>query len=499
MKMIRNILLFSLICINLNFVNAQNANGIQGTVVKKIVTVSSEQIPEGANIELLDYYSDDAVSGYWIKYNNKDTRIYEINLKKIKLLMPDNKEDLWKYIRLKSDYYSKKSATPLNNELRRDLEDETYSLINNLGTNYGFFEDEYVEDYIQSLLYKIHAITIGEERPGNLSVKVVKINTPNAFSCSNGTIIITTGLLSIIRNEDQLIAALAHEIAHFDLDHQVNNILKQNARQKKAEFWAGVATAAAAATEIYMASKNEYYIPGQLTMDMAYLSSNIAYEITDRLGQKYSQEQEIEADNAAKTCLKYLKCDTTALASILNKIYDYSVSVGDFYAISASGTHPAIFERIRILGGAKDEITTSKQYDKIISLAITQNAISEYQQMHLEASLNLVNRNINSGCPIEDDLILKSILLRKLYNNQESNLEALQLLSQAKTLNVLPNNYLYKQEGITLLRLNRNKEAVESFKTYLASLEKTNNKVAADVNKEEIEWVKKMISKTATP
>jgi len=388
-----------------------------------------------------------------------------------------------------------------NNELRKDLEDETLILLNKFERNYGFFEDEFIKDYLQSLLYKIHPITLSNERPGNLSIKVVNINTPNAFSCANGTIIITTGLLSTISNEDELVAVLAHEIAHFDLDHQVNNILKQVSRQKKAEFWAGVATAAAAATEIYVASQNEYYIPGQFTKDVAYLSTTIAYEIADRLGQKYSQEQEFEADIAAKTCLKYLKYDTTALVRVLLKIKDYTISIGDYYALSASGTHPALYDRIYKLGGLKisSTTTTSKKYDKIISFVNTQNAISEYQQMHLVASLKLVDRNIVAGVPIEDDLILKSILVRKLNDTQESNLEALQLLTQAKALNILPNNYLYKQEGLTLIRLNRNKDAVESFKTYLANLEKLNDKNPSSNIKEEIEWATKMIYKISMP
>lgn len=83
--------------------------------------------------------------------------------------------------------------------------------------------------------------------------------------------------------------------------------------------------------------------------------------------------------------------------------------------------------------------------------------------------------------------------LRLLYDTPEKNQEALDLLNNAKTLNVTPNNYLFKQEGLTLIRLGRPNDAGEAFKNYLKTLE-TGGEKSVYVT-DQIEWTKKMIFK----
>lgn len=118
----------------------------------------------------------------------------------------------------------------------------------------------------------------------------------------------------------------------------------------------------------------------------------------------------------------------------------------------------------------------------------------EYNLQHFQAALNLINRNIESGVAIENDYILKAMILRCLYNSPEKNQEAMNNILFAKTLNVLPNNYVYKQEGITFIRLGKMSDANLSFQTYLNSLEDTREK--SDYINKEIEWTKKMMFKS---
>lgn len=112
---------------------------------------------------------------------------------------------------------------------------------------------------LMTLIYKLYPETTHDERQGLKSVLVVNDISPNAFMCPNGTILITTGLLSTINSEEELIAALAHEVAHYVLDHSVININKDLQRHKTALFWAGFATVVAASADIYMTAKDEYY------------------------------------------------------------------------------------------------------------------------------------------------------------------------------------------------------------------------------------------------
>lgn len=89
--------------------------------------------------------------------------------------------------------------------------------------------------------------------------------------------------------------------------------------------------------------------------------------------------------------------------------------------------------------------------------------------------------------------MLKAMGIRLLYDTPEKNQEALDLINKAKSLNVVPINYLFKQEGITLIRLGKQKEASEAFEAYLKNLELENSK-SMDLL-EEIDWTKKMIYK----
>jgi tetratricopeptide (TPR) repeat protein len=145
------------------------------------------------------------------------------------------------------------------------------------------------------------------------------------------------------------------------------------------------------------------------------------------------------------------------------------------------------------MGQTEPNKLNSLKYDKNISFVNTYNSISEYDLLHPETTLYLTNRNIEAGVGTEDDYLIRAMALRILYDTPEKNQEALDLINKAKSLNIAPKYYIFKQEGLTLLRLGKNKEAVEAFKNYLNNLEleKTDNGYSSD----EIDWTKKMIFK----
>jgi Zn-dependent protease with chaperone function len=400
---------------------------------------------------------------------------------------------LWQIVRFGSDLDESINSKGYQYDLRKDLEDETFDMIQNIQKYYGFFEDEYLEDYVQRLLYQIHPITLDDGRPGNLSVKIIKSSSPNAFCTPSGLLFLTTGLFSTIRSEDELVGVLAHEVAHFVLDHQIVNINKAISRQKSVEFWTGVATAIAATVDAYLATKNEYYVPGNLTYSTAILSYSIANSINERIGTNYNHSQELEADNAATMVLECLHRETKALGAALSRIKEYCILNGDYLALSGSGTHPGLDDRINKIGKMDPSTLDILKYDRLISFLNTYNASSEFYLKHIETSIELASRNIEAGVGIEDDYLIKAMAIRQLNDTPEKNQEAIELIEKAKMLNIVPTNYTFKQEGITLLRLGRTKEAVQSFKTYLNNLEKITEKTG-NLGKE-IEWTRKMISK----
>jgi len=115
-----------------------------------------------------------------------------------------------------------------------------------------------------------------------------------------------------------------------------------------------------------------------------------------------------------------------------------------------------------------------------------------YCRIHLQ----LADRNIEAGVATEEDYLLKGITVRMLYDTPERNQEALDLIVKAKTLNVNPEYYpqIFKQEGITLLRLGKKQEAISPFQIYLQKLEAEKEKPQFVLD--EIAWTKKMIFET---
>lgn len=470
---------------------------ITGTANSRLTTQTGKYIDKGAAVQLISFSNQEPYpkGSYLIQSGDTKIKIPVNDGRKITWDVPKSHDEVWQTLRVISDFDNNYASRGLQYGLRQELEDETVSLMSYLDEYYGFFNDAYLEDYIQGILYSIHSPTLNDDRPGNLTVKIIQLAEPNAFCTPTGTIIITTGLLSTIKSEDELVGVLSHEVAHFVLDHQVININKAQQRQKRAEFWAGLATVIAATSEVYLAAKHEVYLEGNLTMATATFSSAVAAVINERIGTNYNHQQELEADTASVFILKYMKKDHRALSAALSRIRNYSIVTGNYSALRGNETHPALNERIARIGICDPESFNNTNYDKIISLVNTQNAIYEFNLSHLEAASDLADRNITSGAATEDDYLVKAMSIRILHNTTEKSQEALDLILKAKSLNVTPRNYLNKQEAITLIRLGKKGEAKSALQTYLKNLESILVKDTFTFN--EMEWTKKMISKLA--
>jgi hypothetical protein len=311
---------------------------------------------------------------------------------------------------------------------------------------------------------------------------------------SNGAVCITTGMLATIKSEQELIGILAHEIAHFVLDHHILNINKEVERKKRTEFWAGIATVAAAGADIFLATKFENYVPGLLTVSTASIASIISTEVQERLGLKYSWEQEINADIVAAKILTYLGKDKLALSAVFERLKNHSIYKGKYYTLSGEGEHPNFERRITRLGKVKDiNEFTDAEYLKKVSTVISYNAWNElwYFARHLHA-IDLVDLNINNGVAVESDFVVKAVAIRRLYNDKKSNEEVLTLLKKAKSLNVIPLIIISREEALTHLRQSNKVDAKKALEIYLSDLNALQNSTSVE---DEIRWTKTMLFK----
>ena len=387
--------------------------------------------------------------------------------------------------------------------LRNEMEEEALSYINKQKEFGMVFNDPCLEYYLYGLIAKIAPNILKDGRPGNVNVLILENPAMNASMYSNGTLVINTGLLSALHTEDELVAVLAHEIAHFVLDHNVQNVNAAVARKKRAEFWAGLATGLTAVAEGVAAVKSNYYIPGGATLGMAVLSSAVAQQIVDRLGMKYNIEQEEEADKIAIQALEILGYNKNALASALNRMRGIMEQERSHAMYFQSYTHPALVKRIQDAGRPQD--ISSSSFEREISFAITSTARMKFEDKRFRQVLPLVEQNIINDVATAEDYILKAHCLLSLYNDPQSNTEALDMVNMAKNIDE-SNINIFKVEILANLRLGKHVIAKELLTQYIQklnemelSLKEIKSDKTWDINYNfiisEKDWGKRMIVK----
>lgn len=87
-----------------------------------------------------------------------------------------------------------------------------------------YVKDSVTEALVGSVMKNLIKANTTIERPHRILIR--KDPVPNATCYGEGTFIITAGLISSISNESQLAFILAHELAHFELDHVRDRIIQ---------------------------------------------------------------------------------------------------------------------------------------------------------------------------------------------------------------------------------------------------------------------------------
>lgn len=404
-----------------------------------------------------------------------------------------------------SDYWFAKNLSSLKTiseiedlySTRAEMEDEANRYLSTL-SNYGLiYDDPYLESYLYSIVAKILPAYRADGFSNDLKVVIVRDETMNACVFPNGMMIINTGLLAAMHTEDELVAALAHEIGHFVANHSLVNKRKMEKEAAKAEFWAAFATGAAAIVEGYAASQGSY-LYGSLTMSTAVLSAAVAYDALKRIGLDFSSEQEKEADIMAINALNYLGYDKNAAATLFQRMTDAYNAEGNWAAYYLTGNHPSLERRIEYSGIPYKK--TDPEFEKKVSFAVTEAAISKYNQGRFRQAMEYVTQNIDNYVATDDDYLLKALCTLNLYNDAEHNKGALSFIQRAKEMNPENANIL-RTEIIASLRCNNNAGARSLLDTYLKNLSEGMANISDKDSSvyrtyvSEYEWARKMAIK----
>lgn len=373
-------------------------------------------------------------------------------------------------------------------DLRFDMEQDALEYMDRVNVEGLVYYDPYLENYIYSLIAKIVPKRALAGRHVDVKLIILNDNSLNMGIFPNGLLMVTTGLLSCLHSEDELVAVLSHEIAHLALDHHIQNVNKAISRKSRAEFWSAVLTGATAVAEGIAAAKSDY-VPGLATMGMAMVSSSIFAQVIDRLGMEYNHEQEIEADNISRRVLSVLQYNPNALATALSNIKTEMENRGSDEAYFESYTHPALIERIQLLGGP--QFIEDPDFEKKISFVITNIAQYRYEIGHFREAIDLVNQNMENGVAVSEDYMLKAHSLLALYDDEMSNQDALALIHRAKELAPSDIN-IYKFEILAYLRLGDKATARRLLQEYDAILRSVPDCSVSNLVNSEMIWSRDM-------
>lgn len=376
-------------------------------------------------------------------------------------------------------------------ELRLEAESDAHEYVMGLERAGKLVNDPYLESYIYSLLVRIRPGHIFARSRNDISVFLVNDATANAFMFPNGMLVLTTGLLSAIHSEAELVAILAHEISHYLLNHSIRNIIASENRISRAEFWTVVATGLTAVAEAAVATQTNY-IPGAATLAVGAISSVVSSSVVEYLGIKYNHDQEYEADDLAKGILPLLGYDPDALATAFSSIADSEEYDLDSYYFSTYD-HPSLKNRIARAGTPKDMV--EPRFEKIASFAVTNTALIKYAGKNFTAADELCSRNITNGVATDDDYMIKASCIFNMEDTEDSNAEVANLVSKAKKIN--PDNIIcYQYEILLALRAERFSEAIVLLEQYLEILYSLSEKCFVDslysVYAEQKDWAKRM-------
>jgi beta-barrel assembly-enhancing protease len=233
------------------------------------------------------------------------------------------------------------SATNVASAVRHSAEDisesEEYyigrAVAAQLMTRYTPLDDPGLNLYAQKIA---QAVAMASDRPAvykGYHVQILKSPEVNAFAAPGGFLFVTTGLLKLVRSEDELACVLAHEVAHVAKKHGLKTI---KASRLTSAF-------AVLGTE---AAKN--YTSSQVSQLADVFKGTVDDVVNSLVVNGYSRDKEYEADKFGAEYARNANYDPGALKSFLERMQeaDKAGAGGGMFK-----THPAASKRVAELGG----------------------------------------------------------------------------------------------------------------------------------------------------
>jgi beta-barrel assembly-enhancing protease len=208
---------------------------------------------------------------------------------------------------------------------------------------YRIYNSDRLTSYINDVG---QAVALGSDRPytqGGYHFVILDTEEVNAMACPGGIIFITRGMLQKARNEEELAAILAHEVAHVDHKDGLASIQKSR--------WAEAAS--------ILGTEATKQVTGADVAKLLSLFEGSVSDVTKTLlVNGYSRSQEEAADQGALTYLHRLGYNPYGLPDVLGRLAQQQPSGG---GKGIFATHPGMDKR----QGQSKSFLTQKQWTRM--------------------------------------------------------------------------------------------------------------------------------------
>ncbi len=182
--------------------------------------------------------------------------------------------------------------------------------------------------------------SVAERKDLRYRFNIVEEEEPNAFALPGGPVYVTTGLMALVKSDDELGSVLGHEVGHIAARHIVKRIQGAVGLQLLEILAAGTG-----------ATSNPR---ARQSMDLAFASIMTAY----------SQQDELEADRLGTRYLKRAGYKPLAAVDFLTRLRDHTLKQPP-RRFSYFRTHPYFADRLRVV---RSEATGQIQFDDYINI-----------------------------------------------------------------------------------------------------------------------------------
>lgn len=192
--------------------------------------------------------------------------------------------------------------------------------------------------------------------PAHFIFRIVNSPTANAFATSGGFVYVTSGLLELVDEPDELAAVLAHEVGHISQDHLIDHVYRKRRADQLVAAGSTVLALALAAGGAYAGAQTGQFVnTGALASAGLAIGGAVGMTIAEITLTGYRVEDENEADGLAVETTIRAGYDPYAIIRMFRKLKaerQRSIREAREYASALVNKKPGLDDRMKLVDRA---------------------------------------------------------------------------------------------------------------------------------------------------